>query len=73
MAKDVEQFCQDLKTNAVLKNAVQKIEETVCNIAETHGYDFTHDELMEFLEEKWGADFEADNDNPDEPQTCTCI
>jgi predicted ribosomally synthesized peptide with nif11-like leader len=74
MAMDqAAQFYDEIKTNPALRNAVQKIEENVVHIAKSHGYDFTHDELLKCLEQRWGADFEADNESPDEPQTCACI
>jgi hypothetical protein len=43
------------------------------HLAKSHGHDFTLEELQEFLAQKWGADFEADNPDPDSPQTCFCI
>ena len=71
--QDAENFYDALKTNQGLRDAVQKVQDSMCALAASHGYHFTFEELMKHLEEVWGADFESDTDTEEEPQTCTCI
>ncbi len=56
-----------------LYDAVRQTREVVVQLARTHGYEFTYEELNQALAEKWGADFEQDNPNPDQPNTCSCF
>ena len=71
--EDVERFYEHLKTDETMQAAARQAREMLVHMAKTHGYHFTVDELTEFLGDKWGADFEADNPDPDNPQTCFCI
>jgi predicted ribosomally synthesized peptide with nif11-like leader len=69
----VESFYEHLKSDKSMQEAARQARMMLVHLAKSHGHDFTLEELQEFLAQKWGADFEADNPDPDSPQTCFCI
>lgn len=70
---DAHAFYEKTLEDPTLHAAVRATREALIHLAKTHGFHFTYEELGEALAERWGADFEKDNPNPDEPQTCSCF
>ncbi len=71
--KDAHRFYEHTLKNKKLFDAVKQTREQVIHLAKTHGYNFSYDELSRALAQRWGADYNKDNPNPDKPLFCCCF